>query len=365
MRSGQVFRWTVFLCLAALLAALAPVAKAAPLPQGSDQSDAEQEPTLTIFAIGFVDVFGGDDPDCPGCDGEFQPEDEDFANDNPLPQLEFVVYDDGGVEIARATTDMLATLQRAMIEVPELLDGETYTLELASAPAGWELCANESASRELTLDDFQLGNTREDFHFWQGCDAAPTATPPDGPTAEPTEPGGPTAEPTEEGNGGDDGEDEDKEEAKTGPALGSIRGLVFVDNNQDGTLGSDEPGMGGVNVHLRGGGLDLVQSSSGTGQFSFDGLGAGEYDVFIEVGSEWRVTTPSLFKVTVKGNTVMGIDFGLVRSGAAKPSMAGKAERMPATGIADLPKSNLLGIVALILGVAAVLGFSFERRQRR
>jgi len=314
-----------------------------------------EPPMFTIFAIGNPDLFGGDDPDCPGCDGDIAPEDEDLAEQNPLPQLEFRVLDGTNTEIASQTTEPLGVLQRAMIEVPALEDGEEYTLELVSVPAGWELCSNdEGPTRTLTLDDFQLGDsTREDFFFWVGCQAieTPTSTP----TGGTVPPNGPTAtpRPTRKPGGGGDTNDLQR--------LGSIKGLAFIDQNQDGRLGPTEPGLNDVGVHLRGGGLDLFQITGPTGQFSFEGLGAGEYDVFIQPGPEWRVTTPSLYKVKVNGNMVQGIDFGLVRTGAppAKPT----GPRLPATGVADLPMSGLLGVVALVLSVVAAVGFGFERRR--
>ncbi|MCE7937340.1 MAG: hypothetical protein DYG90_01840 [Chloroflexi bacterium CFX6] len=345
----------------AVLAAAVLVAGAAALFAPPHQTAQAQDNPLTIFAIGFVDVAGGDDPNCPGCDGEFGEEDEDFATNNPLPELEFIVKDQGGTEIASGFTEPLANLQRAQIEVPELLDGEEYTLELVSPPNGWQLCPNESASRTLTIDDFQLGSTREDFHFWMGCQAQATPTTPgEEPTVTP--PSGATPKATSKP--GDDDDDDDDEHRATTERLGSIKGLVFTDQNQDGSLGPSEPGMSGVGVHLRGGGLDLYQVSSSTGQFSFDGLGAGEYDVFVQTGPEWKITTPALYKVKVNGDTVMGIDFGLVRTGA-EPAKAHRGMRLPPTGVADLPTSGLLGAIAAVLGAVAVVGYTFERRRAR
>ena len=349
MRTFLSSRWFVFLGAAAFVAGLATPARlvrSAPL---------HQDPTVDIFVIGFVDIFGGDDPDCPGCDGEYTSEDEDFARSNPLPALEFIVKDSTGTEVARVTSEELSTLQRATITVPALAEGEEYTLELVGAPAGWELCPNESKTRTLTADDFQLGDsTREDFHFWQGCDVVqPTATTEPGET-----PGATSVPPTAKPDG------DKKESSSEKQRLGSIKGLAFIDENQDGKLGPAEPGLNDVGVHLRGGGLDLFQVTGSTGQFSFDGLGAGEYDVFIQPGPEWKVTTPSLYKVKVDGNVVMGIDFGLVRQGAARPmAQPMPGIKLPPTGVADLPTSGLLGVVALVLAAVAVVGFSFERRR--
>ena len=168
MRALLSVRFIAAAILLGLLASLATPASAAP---------PSQEPMLTIFAIGFVDVAGGDDPSCPGCNGSFDPEDETFAQSNPLGTLDFIVEDGSGTEIASASTEPLATLQRAMIDVPDLLDGETYTLKLVGIPSPWALCPNFSAERTLTLDDFQLGSTRQDFYFNQGCDGGGDPTP--------------------------------------------------------------------------------------------------------------------------------------------------------------------------------------------
>lgn len=138
----------------AVLAAAVLVAGAAALFAPPHQTAQAQDNPLTIFAIGFVDVAGGDDPNCPGCDGEFGEEDEDFATNNPLPELEFIVKDQGGTEIASGFTEPLANLQRAQIEVPELLDGEEYTLELVSPPQ--RLAALPQRVRVAHVDDRRL-----------------------------------------------------------------------------------------------------------------------------------------------------------------------------------------------------------------
>jgi hypothetical protein len=398
MRALLSIRLFVVAALIGLLAAAASPASAAPQ---------NQEPMLTIFAIGFVDVTGGDDPDCPGCNGSFDPEDETFAQANPLGTLTFEVEDDSGTVIATAQTEALATLQRAMIDVPDLLDGESYLLKLTNVPAPWVLCRNFSAERRLTIDDFQLGSTRQDFYFDQGCDsdpnptAVPSAQPTvPGQTAVPTVPGQPnptagpkpTSVPGGGNSGGDDDDDDDKGSsggssggsgASGGSAGGStagggtaaggtnvpgpreINGLVFIDNNKDGKLGGDEPGVAGVQVDLSGGGLQVSTYTNGLGQFNFAGLGAGEYDVKLIVGSEWTISTPAIYTVKVTSK-VVGVDFG-IHKGMAKPAKTGGnmvVRMMPSTGIADLPTGGLLGALVLALGLIAGLGFVMERRTR-
>ncbi len=362
MRKNLSLRWLSILLVAAVFATAGAPVHAAPL---------QQQPTVTIIILGFVDVAGGNDPQCPGCNGEFDPEDQQVAQDDPLPAFTIIVRDMAGQELARETTQPLAGLQRVSIDIPE--DTE-YTVVLEGDPTGWLLCPNESSTRQLTADDFQLGNALEEFHFWKGCASQPTATPTatTEPGVEPTVPPGP--EPTKKPDDG--GAEKKEEQPEEGPGLGSIRGLAFIDTNQDGLLGPDEPGLNDVGVHLIGGGAQMFQVTNAAGQYSFDGLGAGPYDVFIDPGPEWRVTTTKKYgAVQVSGTAVLGIDFGMVRVGevpaapAEDPELvvpqAGAGIRLPATGIAEVPTNRLLGIMALVLGVLAVLGFSSERFNRR
>ena len=364
---------------------------------------ARQQATLTIFAIGFADLAGGDDPNCPGCDEFFDPEaDEPLAAQNPLPALTFTVTDKDGTEVGTFTTEQLATLQRGMIDVPDLADGETYTLELTGLPAGWELCASQSSSRTLTVDDFHLGSTRQDFFLNLICDnteptAVPTVDP--GATVAPTQPGattvpGSTSVPkATKKPGSDDDDDDDDAGSSSGSSssaatsggttsggtgatasggigmisggngsggLGDIMGLAFIDADNNGLLGPNDPGLNDVGVHLEGGGLKLYQITGPTGQFNFAGVGAGEYDVYITVGSEWRITTPARYHVKITGGKVGGVDFGMNRGPGAKAM----AVRMPATGIANLPAAGLAGGLALLLSVLGGLGFVMERRRQ-
>lgn len=372
MRMSLSLRLVPILLVATLLAAATTASvQAAPEPQAA---------TVTIIVLGFVDVFGGNDPDCPGCNGEFDPEDQDHADQDPLAAFTVIVRDASGAQIARETTQSLAGLQRVSIDVPE---GAEFTVELEGDPAGWELCPNESPTRTLTSEDFQLGNALEEFHFWHGCASMPTRTPTTtGATATPrptVTPGGPTLtpapatpEPTEEPD-----EDMDEDEADEGAAepehapLGSIRGLAFIDVNEDGLLGPDEPGLNDVGVHCHGGNVQLYQLTNGAGQFSFDGLGEGHYDVFIDPGPEWRVTTTSKYSAVhvVGGEAVLGIDFGMVRDGAAADSdlvvqAPGSGIRLPDTGIADVSPNQLVVVMALLLAGLALAGFSSERLRR-
>jgi hypothetical protein len=370
MRTVLSSRWLAVLFLAALLSGMTAPTLAAPPAQA----------TLSITARGFIDVAGGTDPDCPGCNLEFDPEDEAAAQSMPLPPMTFRVFDSGGGLLAEQTTSDLADgVQAAFFDVP---DDVEYTLELVADPVGWTLCEQETRTRTLTMDDFQLGGIAvENFHFWKGCPARPTATSP-APTPT-TGPGTPTTVPPTRVPDDEEPEDEGEGDEADHPPLGYIKGLAFLDQDADGILDPTDPGLNDVGIHLGGGGLELFQVTGPSGQFSFDGLGPGKYDVFVAPGPEWRVTTQSKYAgVTVDGDVVKGIDFGLARVDAgaplAPPPHAGKPMppaqlvappppgagiRLPSTGIADLPAGGLLGGVALLLGVLAVAGLVSERRR--
>jgi hypothetical protein len=338
-----------------LLAVLALAgALAVLLPRGtSAQGD------LTISVVAYVDVAPAANPDCPGCDGNFDIEDQDYAANNPLPVMTFVVLDDTGTEIARQdTAELTVGIQRTVFTVP---DGPEFTVNLEVPPDGWQLCPAESPSRTLLAEDFQLGTARETYHFTQGCNIiqetptpeAPTATPEDGTAV------APTATPRNGGNGGNGGN------GKTGPALGTIRGFACIDANANGKVDPTDPGLNDVKVFLHGGGIQRSTISPGTGSFSFDGLGAGSYDVFVEPGPEWRVTTQSRYAVGLSaGQAVLGIDFCMVRVGGAAAAAAAKGIRLPNTGLVDLPAGGLLAAVTVLLGALGALGLSTERRRR-
>ncbi|MFN8423374.1 MAG: SdrD B-like domain-containing protein, partial [Anaerolineae bacterium] len=300
------------LCVAA---ALAGTLHAAPLAQGD----------FTIGAVAYVDVAGGGTADCPGCNGEYDPEDEAFATTNPLGTMEFVVKDMTGTEVARGTTEALVGLQRAQLTVPAIDQGESYTLELVAPPDGWQLCTSESASRTIPFDAFIIDNAREDFHFYMGCNR-PTDVPTQAGVATNTpQPSAPTATPMPSDNGGGngghhDGGDDDKQAAAapavvqggapTGGGNGEVRGVAFIDANQNGRIEGMEGGIGDVVVRLEGNGLDLVFKTLPTGQFNFTNLPAGTYNVLVVAGGGAQITTPSFYRVIVNGDVIQGIDFG-------------------------------------------------------
>lgn len=359
MRTHPSPRWLALALLAALTVAGIQPAYAAPLQQ-----------EYQISVVAFVDVAPATDPNCPGCNGEFDAEDSDYAQNNPLPPMTFAVRDSTGQEIARQdTSELTVGIQRTLFTVPE---GPEFTVEMVVGPPGWQLCPNESTTRILTEDDFQLSNAREEFHFTQGCNVSQaTATPQPGVPTHTPEPGRPTntpmpGQPTKApggGTGGDGGGTVDK----TDPQLGYIKGFACIDANNNGKVDPTDPGLNDVRVKLSGGSTQLYAVTPGTGAFSFDGLGPGRYELSVSPGPEWRVTTQSMYVVELAaGKVVQGIDFCMVRGGqsVAQKVIAGSGVRLPDTGFASLPAAPLLGAATLLLGVLGALGMSVERRRK-
>lgn len=134
----------------------------------------------TVFGIGLIDVAGGSDPACPGCNGRLDPEDEAFAAGQPLPTYELRLLASDGREVARTSTAPLASLQRGRMDVPPLAAGDFYRLEIIATPAGWHVCEAVSDSGLLRPEDFQLGSARVDVFFHrQTCPPIQaTGTPP-------------------------------------------------------------------------------------------------------------------------------------------------------------------------------------------
>jgi len=378
-------RWLAVLVIAAALVASGAPAHAAPAQQN----------VVTIVVFAYVDVAGNPGPGypAPACNLEFDPDDEAFAQANPLPPMEFVLRDGSGVEIERQTTSELATLQRARFE--GIADRESFVLQLTAPPSGWQLCPQQQADRTLTQADFSLQRARVTYHFFRpdlvtpGPDetVVPTTPPPapvtptvvvptvtpGGPTVTmpppPPPPVRPTLEPRPTAVEDRRGEREERYVQPSGcTGLGAIKGLAFIDLNADGKLGPGEPGLNDVEVRLHGGGLQLSAITPASGQFSFEALGAGMYDVFISPGPEWRITTPSRYAVTVDCNVVMGYDFGLIRhsdvpAGAPLPPLPapGAGIRLPDTGVSMAGRAPVFGGLGFALALLALTGLTLER----
>jgi hypothetical protein len=153
--------------------------------------------------------------------------------------------------------------------------------------------------------------------------------------------------------------------------LGSLRGRAFLDANADGRRDADERGMADVGVRLHGGGLQLLLITDATGEFGFDALGAGDYELFIAPGAEWRVTTPAHRWARVAGDTQLDLDFGLTPSHApvAVPGGGGAPvgevlPRLPATGAAERRIASPLAALSAGMALLALLGAAQAARRR-
>jgi hypothetical protein len=407
MRGPVIARWIAIALLAVCFVATAVPAQAEP----------ESPAAVNIVVFAYVDVAGstdGSNPVAPACNLAYDTGDQDYARTNPLPSMTFVVRDPDGNELGRADTTALAELQR--VRFNDVADFATYTVSLEGAPTGWTLCPQQSATNTVTQSDITLGQARLNYYFYVASGEVPTATPTATtapgvtPSATPTRAPGvtpsatryatpkPTLVPAATSAGGAEEEEEEGGQAPvpvsassgTGavvtqgggyvfvnpPAgtgkLAMIRGVAFLDLNGDGLFGAGEPGLDHVQVYLHGGGLQISQITPPSGQFSFEALGTGEYDVFVNPGPEWRVSTAQKYVVRVRGNIVTGIDFGLARLGAQPEAVAeteteaaGTGIRLPATGVIALSRGGALGGLALALTLVGLVGLTIERRSRR
>ncbi|MCH9697227.1 MAG: MSCRAMM family adhesin SdrC [Gammaproteobacteria bacterium] len=73
---------------------------------------------------------------------------------------------------------------------------------------------------------------------------------------------------------------------------GQIRGRLFIDSNHNGVLDKGEKGLEGVRLLLNPGGLHTITSAFG--QFAFDELETGEYQIQLDEDNHqhWTISTP-------------------------------------------------------------------------
>ncbi len=104
----------------------------------------------------------------------------------------------------------------------------------------------------------------------------------------------------------------------------SIDGTVFVDANQNGILDTDEPVIGNVTVSLYDseGNLVSVTITDSSGNYVFDGLAPGDYEVVVESSTEntedfnetlyaeFDPTTLQPINVTISDSDLTGNNFG-------------------------------------------------------
>ncbi|UCF08714.1 MAG: PKD domain-containing protein, partial [Thermoplasmata archaeon] len=101
---------------------------------------------------------------------------------------------------------------------------------------------------------------------------------------------------------------------------GSIGDFVWHDYDMDGIYDSGEMGVGGVTVNLLGSTPwgDVISSSTttdGNGNYLFEGLPPGDYEVSIELPWGWGPTTPNPVYVTLTvGQNYLDVDFGIAEA---------------------------------------------------
>jgi hypothetical protein len=275
--------------------------------------------------------------------------------------MTFSVRELSGNQVGSITTAAQANGQwRGNLDLP--INDYEVTLETDVTANNLQLCPDVPGTIRVTRQEFidAGGAATAEYRFWGGCAIAPTATSPpptdtpmSPPPAQPTDtpaPGAPTVEPTAGPPG-------------RGP-FGTIKGVAFVDANQNGRLDPTERRLAGVRIFLSGGGVQVAKNTEATGVYEFAGLGPGKYDVSVIVGPEWRHTTPQkLTNVEVRGDVVSGVDFGLVEAGARPGRPAVGAPRlMPITGITALNDGQMAGLAAGILLAIGLGGAAFEAR---
>jgi hypothetical protein len=315
---------------------------------------------VQITVVAYVDVAPAADADCPGCDGEFTAEDQDFAQQHALPPMTFIVANEAGQELDRAvTTELTIGIQRTLFTLPA---GPVYSVRLGAVPDGWQLCGRDEPERRLVPTDFTFGTARAEYHFTQGCTAqseanAVTAAATASPAPSAARPTSPSAVPaTKVAPAG-------ARAAGQGAAPvvnGAIKGFACVDADGDGQVGPDDPGLAGVEVELISPVGSSTQVTPPEGSFAFAPLAPGTYEVVAKPGEEWRLTTPQRYKVNLAaGQVALGNDFCMVSTAAANGG-----PKLPATGHDASPARWLVPAAALALAACGALGFGVERRRR-
>jgi len=137
------------------------------------------------------------------------------------------------------------------------------------------------------------------------------------------------------------------------PSLGTIRGTVFEDSNCDGVFSVGEATVSGVVFDLRSpGGLIGSGWTGDDGTYGPAGLTPSDYWIDIHVPEGDFATTPTTRgPLAVRGNAVIGQDFGL-----ARPEWCpAPAETVAATGETATPPPEVLPVTGGRLMVVSLL----------
>jgi hypothetical protein len=96
------------------------------------------------------------------------------------------------------------------------------------------------------------------------------------------------------------------------PTTGRIYGTVFNDQNTNGNLDGNEPGISGINLRLEtlGGQIVAQTQSDASGHYAFEGLSSQTYHLFLAVPNGWTATTYTDVLLSVAHNALLQ-NFGL------------------------------------------------------
>lgn len=97
--------------LLGLVSMMAGLRFSLPVEGGSDRMMKDSQ----ISVIAYADVAGGDVPDCPHCNLNYDPEDESFAKAHPLGAFTVRLLDDSG-EVGRYQSEALDELE--VVRIP-------------------------------------------------------------------------------------------------------------------------------------------------------------------------------------------------------------------------------------------------------
>lgn len=150
-----------------------------------------------------------------------------------------------------------------------------------------------------------------------------------------------------------------------------ISGIVFEDQNGNGTQDTGEPGIQGLTVDaISSAGVVLTQITDLNGAYQFCGLTPGSYFLFVELGSPDLSSTPPTQSVILQaGQSLTGIDFGIIDNtqlgvarGTAFFDLNGNGIHDPFEPAITNAQINLNGVAGMLTTTTDPNGnFQFER----
>lgn len=386
-------------CLVALLAAALGTA----LGETVQAAPAAQARARVAVAV-FPDLAAVEDEaaECLGCDGQYTVDDTEANAGEPLGVMEVSLIDEDGREIDRNRTSGLANGRQVTFFSVE--SARVYSVKIVELPEGWQMCPDLDLALELTADDFDtvtgIANAR--FFVWRGCpepeqaDGDEEGAEAEAAKADLTTADADAVEPQDEAATTQEHETaaapEDDAEAEEAEATAVIRGVVFVDADEDGTLDEGEAGLPGASLRLVGLGESRETESAGAGTYAFGSLVEGSYDVYLEAPDGYDPTTVDRYiGLEVESDVVQGMNFGLVVApgevaGSGEPESAAieaeeavtataevtlvsgadlLAPALPSTGVQVRSGGGLLAVLAAAIGLLGLFGLALEARLGR